>query len=111
VGKKLVNTRKLIGISSRRRPKPNSAKTSSSNYDPRKAKVGDIVEARFTHIAGNKRFPARVTKVLKNNVKVVRTDGKSVWPGDDPKREFVIRKIGTVDNGLFELKTEKGGTK
>lgn len=88
--------------------KQNIGKSNPSNFDPRKAKVGDIVEARFTNVAGDKVFPARITKVLKNNVRVVRTDGKPVWPGDDPKREFVIQKIGTVNNGIFKL---KGGNK
>jgi len=66
-----------------------------------KLKVGDEVEARFTHICGWHIFPARIVKVNKRTVRVVRTDGNSVWEGDSPEREFVIPKIESANNGIF----------
>ena len=69
-------------------------------------KVGDIVEARFTNIAGWFRFPARITKINDNTVRVVRSDGKSVWDNESPDREFVIPKFKSYNNGIFEIEKE-----
>ncbi len=69
----------------------------------RNLEVGDLVEARFTNIAGWHIFPARIVKVNKRTVRVVRADGKSVWDNDNPDREFTIEKLNSVNNGIFPL--------
>lgn len=66
-------------------------------------KVGDLVEARFTNIAGWHRFPAKIVKVNEKTVRVIRADGKSVWKDEDPNREFSILKFDTSNNGIFPL--------
>jgi len=63
--------------------------------------VGDEVEARFTNISGWHIFPARVVKINKNTVRVVRIDGESVWENGSPDREFVIPKTKSRANGIF----------
>jgi hypothetical protein len=69
-------------------------------------KPGDIVEARFTNIAGWHSFPARIVRVNEKSVVVVRSDGKPAWAGDDPNREFNIPKLGTQYNGVFPFNEE-----
>ena len=72
-------------------------------------KVGDEVEARFTHIVDWKRFRARVAKVNKNTVRVYSLEPDKPWPGDKPGREFVIQRMpsGTWswNNGIFPAKS------
>ena len=74
---------------------------SKMNANNNKLKVGDEVEARFTNICGWHIFPARIVKVNKKTVRVVRIDGNSVWEGDSPDREFTIPIFESVNNGIF----------
>jgi hypothetical protein len=102
MGKKLVKPSKLISGS-----RPNtirSTKTGKEYFNPLSVKEGDIVEARFTNSGNMFRFPAKITKVNKETVRVVRIDGNPVWDEDDPTRDFVIPKLNTANNGIFQLK-------
>ena len=71
----------------------------------RDLKVGDEVEARFTNVSGWHIFPAKVVKVNKETVRVIRTDGQVCWNGDSLDREFLIPKMQSENNGVFPPKS------
>ena len=69
-------------------------------------KVGDEIEARFTNCGNAYGFKAKIVKINQNTLRVVSTEPNKPYL-NDPKREFIIRRLAlnwTSNNGAHPIK-------